>query len=59
MRFKFYFKNKKYTTPHAIRGAGGYTYLIILFPLWVYSLITGWGSKHVWTLGGSTTFDLN
>ncbi len=38
-------KIKKKKTPHAIQGAGGCTYVIILFPLWVYSLITGWGSK--------------
>ncbi len=27
------------------RHVGGCTYLIILFPLWAYSLITGWVSK--------------
>ncbi len=37
-------KIKKTKTPHAIRGAGGSTYLI-LFALCAYSLITGWGSK--------------
>ncbi len=41
----FILKKKQKKTQHVIRGAGGRTYLIILFPLWAYSLIIGWGSK--------------